>query len=54
MICNTIDILKLLSISLPSPSTNDTFNWSITPLPAFYTERSLAQSKRYLQMICPY
>ena len=29
MMFNTIDILKLLSISLPSPLTNDTFNWSI-------------------------
>ena len=49
-----MDILKSLNISLPSPSTNDTFNWSIVHLPAFYTEQSLAQSKRYRQMICLY
>ena len=50
-----IDILKLLNISLPSPSTNDIFNWSITPFTSFlYTECSLVQSKRYHQMICLY
>ena len=52
--CNTIDILKLLNISLPSLSINDTFNWSILHLPAFCTECSLAQSKRNHQMICLY
>ena len=49
-----IDILKLLNMSLPSPSINDTFNWSITPFTSFNTEYSLAQSKRYCQMICLY
>ena len=33
--CNTIDILKLLNISLPSLSINDTFNWLITPFTIF-------------------
>ena len=51
---NTIDILKLLNISLPSPSIIDTFNWSITTFASFYIECSLAQSKRYHQMICLY
>ena len=47
---NTIDILKLLDISLPSPSINDILN-RLHLLP-FYIEYSLAQSKRYHQMIC--
>ena len=54
MICKTMDILKLLNMSLPSPSTNDTFNWSMIQFTSFYIENLLAQSKRYLQMICLY
>ena len=49
--CKTMDILKLLNISLPSPSTNNTFNWLMVQLPDFYTEHYLAQSKRYHQMM---
>ena len=33
--CSTVDILKLLNISLPFRSTNDTFNWSIVPITSF-------------------
>ena len=39
----TMDILKLLNISLPSPLTKDSFIWF--QLPDFYTEHLLAQSK---------
>ena len=31
-----MDILKLLNISLASPSTNDTFNWLIIPFTSFF------------------
>ena len=46
-----IDILKLLDISFPSLSVNDIFNLSITPFTSFYIEYSLAQSKRYHQIM---
>ena len=49
--CNTIDILKLLNISLPAPSINNTLIGQLLHLLAFYIECSLAQSKQYHQMM---
>ena len=54
--CKTIDILKLLDISLPSASIRlmKSLIDQLLHLLGFYIQYSLAQSKLYHQMICLY